>query len=184
MRQRVLHGRPVQFRCLFSHNIAKVSGFLRGLCYHVARRQHDLIRYETHGYPLTGTNSFSLLTVWDSIDFSPEISKVRGNVVINTIACGFLQLVSKAQDACLENVKGSAGLSADLSPMPKLSASVYLKTKFAITGVNIRTDHFNQKWMDRGFNELCKELPAEHFCFPCSPWICALTCVEQLIYEF
>ena len=139
MRERVLHG-PVQFRCLLFHSVAKASVLLRELYYHVAGRQHDLIRHETNGYPLTVSNSFSFLTIRDSIDLSPEISNVRGNGVTNTIACGFLQLVSDTRDACLENVEGNAGLSADFSPMPKC-LSVYLKTKFWITGVNIRTDH-------------------------------------------
>ena len=37
--------------------------------------------------------------------------------------------------------------------------SVYFKAKFGVTGVNTRTDHINQKKMDRGFNTLLKELP-------------------------
>lgn len=56
------------------------------------------------------------------------------------------------RDACLENVEGNAGLSGDISPMPKC-LSIYLKAKFLITGFNIRTDHITQKWMDRGFNK-------------------------------
>ena len=96
---------------------------------------------------------FSFFTVRDFIDLSPEVSNAPGNGMTNTIACGFLQLVSDTRNACLENVEGGAGMSADFSPMPKCF-SVYLKMKLWIIRFNIRTDHINQKWMDRGFNEL------------------------------
>ena len=56
------------------------------LCYHVARRQHDLIRHETYGYPLAGFNCFSFFTVRDFIDLSPEVSNAAGNGMTNTIA--------------------------------------------------------------------------------------------------
>ena len=40
--------------------------------------------------------------------------------------------------------------------------SVYFKAKFGVTGQQARTDHINQKKMDRGFNALLKELPFQH----------------------
>ena len=97
-------------------------------------------------WPITGPNSFSFFTVRDYIDLSPKISNVRGNDVTDLMACGFLQPVSNTWDACLENVESKAGLSGDRSPMPKCF-SIKLKTKFWITGVNIRADHINQRWM-------------------------------------
>ena len=166
MRERVLQG-PIQFRCLLFHSVAKASVLLRELYYHVAWRQHDLFRHETNGYPLTGLHSFSFFTIRDFVDLSPETLNARDNSVTNMIACGFLQLVSNTRDACLENVKGNAGLSADFSPMPKC-LSVYLKMKFWITGVDIR-----------------KRAPdPAHFCFPCSSYMRVSTVVKLSFYEF
>ena len=52
------------------------------------------------------------------------------------------------RDASLENIEGNARLSGDFSPVPKCF-SIYLKTKFWITGVTLRTDHIDQKWTNR-----------------------------------
>ena len=84
-------------------------------------RQHVLIRHETNGYSITGSNSFSLFTVRDSIDLSPEISNVRSNGVTNTIARAIREMLS------WRNSK--AALSCPGTSRSKCF-SIYLKTKF------------------------------------------------------
>ena len=144
----------------------QTTKFIGKLYYHVARRQHDLIRHETNGYHAnTFLNSLSLFSVGDSINFSPKnrifliMAWPTRSRADSSSLCPIREMLPWRTSKVTLGCPGTSRQCQSASPF-------ILKTTFWITGVNLRTDHIDQKWTNRNSMRSEKRSRSSALLFP------------------